>query len=41
MGRKSGLGKYTWKDESSYEGEWLDNKITGKGKYIWSDGRRY
>ena len=24
-----------------YEGEWLNNKIHGKGKYAWADGRIY
>lgn len=41
MGKKSGKGKYVWKDGSYYDGDWVDNKITGRGKYVWSDGRRY
>ncbi len=28
-------------DGRSYEGEWLDNNMNGKGKYVWSDGRKY
>jgi len=24
-----------------YEGEWLDDKMTGRGFMIWADGRRY
>ena len=35
------LGKYIWNDASFFEGDWVDNKISGFGVYIWSDGRRY
>jgi len=28
-------------DGSRYEGEWVDNKKTGKGKMVWADGRVY
>ena len=24
-----------------YSGEWLDNKMDGKGTFTWSDGRKY
>ena len=24
-----------------YEGDWLDGKLTGKGKYTWSNGNVY
>jgi hypothetical protein len=33
--------KYTWSDGSVYDGEWVDNKITGQGVYSWEDGRKY
>jgi hypothetical protein len=41
MGKKEGFGKYTWADSSTYEGQWVDNKINGEGVYLWKDGRRY
>jgi len=28
-------------DGSKYEGEWVNNKINGKGIYKWKDGRVY
>ena len=41
MSRKEGLGRYTWADGSTYEGQWVDNKINGFGTYLWRDGRKY
>jgi hypothetical protein len=41
MSKKEGLGKYTWADGSTYDGQWLDNKINGYGTYLWKDGRKY
>jgi hypothetical protein len=38
---KHGKGKYVWNDNSSYNGEWFENKINGWGEYLWPDGRRY
>lgn len=34
-------GSYQWADGSQYEGEWDENKISGKGTYSWIDGRKY
>ena len=28
-----------WADGSSYEGNFVEKKIHGKGRYQWSDGR--
>ena len=33
-GMKNGTGKFTWNNGDSYEGEWLDDKIHGKGILI-------
>ena len=41
MSKKEGLGLYIWADESTYDGQWLDNKINGYGAYEWHDGRKY
>jgi hypothetical protein len=41
MSKKEGTGKYTWVDGSTYEGSWIDNKISGHGIYLWKDGRKY
>lgn len=41
MSKKEGAGKYTWADGSTYEGQWVDNKIHGYGVYLWRDGRKY
>ena len=35
------LRKYTWADKSEFDGDWVDNKITGHGVYSWPDGRKY
>ena len=29
-GKKHGKGKYVWNDENSYDGDWVENRITGK-----------
>jgi len=41
MSKKQGQGKYTWADQSVYDGMWHDNKINGYGVYLWIDGRKY
>ena len=41
MSKKEGEGKYTYADGSTYEGQWLDNKINGFGSYLWADGRKF
>jgi hypothetical protein len=28
-------------DGSRYEGEWVDDMMTGRGYMVWADGRRY
>lgn len=38
--KKEGKGKYTWADGSTYNGDWVDNKIKGVGTYLWKDGRK-
>ena len=30
---RHGKGTYQWNDGSKYEGDWVENKITGNGKY--------
>jgi hypothetical protein len=34
-------GKYIWNDGSFYQGDWVENKISGSGVYNWADGRKY
>lgn len=31
----SGKGKYVWANGISYEGDFLNNEITGNGTYRW------
>ena len=38
---KHGYGIYTWPDNSVFQGDWVENVITGFGKYQWNDGRVY
>jgi hypothetical protein len=40
-GKRSGFGKYVWKDGMVYEGEWKDNEQHGQGKQIYADGSKY
>ena len=30
-----------WADGSTYDGDWVDNRIEGYGTYTWVDGRKY
>lgn len=48
--KKHGFGKFTWADKSTYNGQFIENNIDGKGiivclicvgVYQWSDGRKY
>ncbi len=34
-GLMDGVGKYFWDDGAYYEGEFLENMITGKGVMFW------
>ena len=36
-----GKGVMTYKDGSSYDGEWKKGKRYGKGKFIWPNGQIY
>ena len=36
-----GLGKFTFPDGDTYEGEFKDWDMNGQGTYTWSDGRKY
>jgi hypothetical protein len=29
FGKKHGKGKYNWSDTSYYEGDWVENRISG------------
>ncbi|NBV71953.1 MAG: hypothetical protein EBR60_07925 [Burkholderiaceae bacterium] len=40
-GKKSGIGKFTWRNGDVYEGEWWDDQINGIGTYVYADGIRY
>jgi hypothetical protein len=37
-GVRSGQGKLLWADFTIYEGYWVNDKATGKGRIIHSDG---
>ena len=36
-GNRQGQGTYTWTDQSYYKGEWLADKMNGKGIYANSE----
>jgi hypothetical protein len=36
-----GLGRYTWPDGRSYEGEYVNDQKQGYGIYSWPDGQVY
>ena len=38
-GLKHGVGKFVWPDISQYEGEFYENKIQGRGRMVWPDGK--
>ena len=38
---KSGYGVYKWANNSTYKGNWKNNKINGYGVYTWNDGRSF
>ena len=35
------LGTYIWSDGKKYVGEWIANKMHGKGRFTWPDGKTY
>lgn len=35
------LGVYSWQDGREYRGDWVNNKMEGKGVFNWPDGRKY
>ena len=39
--KKNGHGTETYKDGSTYVGEWKDGKHHGQGTYTWSNGEKY
>ena len=38
---RNGYGVYAWANGEIYEGEFVNNKMSGKGKYSWPSGREY
>ena len=41
MGKKQGIGMYTYPDGSKYTGLWYKNRIEGYGEQIRVDGTTY
>jgi hypothetical protein len=37
----NGTGTYKWNDERTYNGEWKDGKMHGKGTSFWKEGKKY
>jgi hypothetical protein len=35
---RDGIGTQEWPDKARYEGEWRDNRASGKGKFYHVDG---
>ena len=40
-GKRHGFGIYTYLDGGRYEGEWVEDRIAGKGKSVYSNGNVY
>ena len=38
---KHGHWMFTWKNCDKYEGEWTNDKLTGKGVKTYHDGDKY
>lgn len=36
-----GMGEYLQADGRMFRGDWLNNKMHGKGIYTWKDDRKY
>ena len=41
QGKKHGKGKCKYADNSTYIGDYKDDKRHGKGSFEWPDGRKY
>lgn len=39
LGMMSGKGKYTWASGIVYEGDFVNNEITGSGIFRWPDSK--
>jgi hypothetical protein len=37
-GKRHGYGAYFYLDGGRYEGEWVDDRIQGKGKSVYANG---
>lgn len=40
-GKKEGKGVMKFKDGRQYKGDWLRDKMHGKGVFSWPTGQRY
>ncbi len=40
-GQKHGKGKIDLASGDCYTGDWSDDKVTGQGVYVWSNGNCY
>lgn len=38
---RNGVDKYTWPNGTNYDGEWVNNKISGKGSIEYKNGDKY
>jgi L1 cell adhesion molecule like protein len=36
-----GKGLFSWPDERTYTGDYVDDKKQGHGIFTWPDGRKY
>ena len=36
-----GYGVCIWSTGKTYKGEWLNNKMHGKGMHTWQNGHKY
>ena len=37
---ENGYGKWIYTDKTTYEGEWANGFMNGKGTFTWSDGKQ-
>jgi hypothetical protein len=40
-GKRHGFGIYNYLDGGRFEGEWVDDRIQGKGKSVYANGNVY